>query len=241
MRTLIVLIVLLCPHSAIAQNTTIDSFSKAKKLLLKKIYYDHRKTVYCDAKFSDTKKIYIPVGFKTKKHVKRAARVEWEHIVPAENFGRTFKEWREGSPVCKTKSGKTYKGRRCAEKTNQEYRYMQADLHNLFPAIGAVNAQRSNYNFTMIPDAKSSFGSCEFTVASRKAQPTERSMGVIARTYKYMEWAYPRYSMSSQQKKLMDAWNKMYPVSDWECKREKRIENIQGNINPFVSDFCPAG
>ena len=30
--------------------------------------------------------------------------------------------------------------------------------------------------------------------------------------------------MSRQQRQLMDAWDKMYPVDQWECTRAKRIE-----------------
>jgi len=58
------------------------------------------------------------------------------------NFGRTFKEWRDGNAQCVNSKGKSFKGRRCAEKVNKEYRYMQADMFNLYPAIGAVNALR---------------------------------------------------------------------------------------------------
>nr|WP_136796560.1 endonuclease [Desulfosediminicola ganghwensis] len=30
---------------------------------------------------------------------------------------------------------------------------MRVDIYNLYPGIGAVNASRSNYNFTMLPTA----------------------------------------------------------------------------------------
>ena len=44
--------------------------------------------------------------------------------------------------------------------------------------------------------------------------------------------------MSKQQRKLMDAWDNMYPVNAWECQRAKRIEAIQGNENIFVKNKC---
>lgn len=102
------------------------------------------------------------------KYEKRAKKVEWEHVVPAENFGRTFVEWREGNHACVNSKGKAFKGRRCAEKVNTEYRHMQADMFNLYPAIGAVNALRSNYNFTMLPGEASDFGSCEMKIENKK-------------------------------------------------------------------------
>ena len=95
-------------------NTSNDSFNKAKKMLERAVYQDHRVTIYCGAKFDAKKNIQAPVGFVTNKQVKRAKRVEWEHVVPAENFGRSFSEWREGHPSCVDSKGKSFKGRECA-------------------------------------------------------------------------------------------------------------------------------
>jgi deoxyribonuclease-1 len=115
---------------------------------------------------------------------------------------------------------------------------MQSDLYNLFPAIGAVNAMRSNYNFTMLPDERSDFGSCQMKIDNRKAEPPITARGRIARTYFYMEQAYSRYSMSKSQRQLMSAWDKQFPVSSWECKRAKRIEKLQGNVNNVIKTRC---
>lgn len=219
-------------------NTTIDSFNKAKKYNERYVYNDHRVTLYCGATFNKQKKVSFPVGFKTTKYKNRQKKLEWEHVVAAENFGRNFKEWREGHSACINKKGKAFKGRKCAEKTNKEYRYMQSDMHNLFPAIGAVNAMRSNYNFTMLPELDNSFGSCEMKIGKSKVEPPLRSRGQIARTYKYMDSVYSRYQMSRQQRQLMDAWDKMYPVNQWECTRARRIEKVQGNPNLVVLSRC---
>lgn len=154
-KTLLLSSTLLISFHALADgNTTISSFSKVKKTLERSVYFDHRTTLYCGAKFDAKKNIILPSGFESEKHVKRSKRVEWEHAVPAENFGRTFSEWREGNKACVTSKGKKFKGRRCAEKTNDEYRLIQSDMYNLYPAIGSVNAMRSNYNFTMLPGEK---------------------------------------------------------------------------------------
>lgn len=219
-------------------NETIQSFNKAKKTLEKKVYFDHRETLYCSAKFDNEKNVIPPLGFTTTNHKKRAKRIEWEHVVPAENFGRTFSEWRDGHPECVSKKGKSFKGRNCASKMNKEYRYMQSDLYNLFPAIGAVNAKRSNYNFVATVDAESDFGSCEMRISERKVEPPVSARGRIARTYLYMQDTYKRYKMSKQQAKLMSAWDKLYPVTEWECERAKRILALQGNENRIMSERC---
>lgn len=238
-RTLLCLMVLSTSTTAIASgNENQQSFSKAKRILQNQVYYDNRVTLYCGAEFDKDKNIITPEGFVTTKHVKRAKRVEWEHVVPAENFGRNFKEWREGDKRCINSKGKTYKGRKCAEKLNIDYRYMQADMHNLFPAIGAVNAMRSNYNFTMLPQTESGFGSCDMRIRKRKAEPPIASRGRIARTYLYMEKTYSNYHMSKQQRQLMNAWDKQFPVTDWECKKAYRISQLQGNVNVVVKARC---
>lgn len=224
--------------AASTTNTTNDSFSKAKKMLEREVYQNNRVTIYCGAKFDSKKNITAPTGFTTTKHVKRAKKVEWEHVVPAENFGRAFPEWRKGHPQCVNSKGKSFKGRKCAEKINKEYRYMQADMYNLYPAIGAVNAMRSNYNFTMLPSTPAMFGSCDMRIERRKAQPPESARGRIARTYMYMEQTYPKYKMSNQQRQLMTAWDKEFPVSKWECHRAELIEKLQGNVNKVLSLSC---
>ncbi len=235
---IIQILALLTTFNVLAGNESVESFSKAKKLLLKTVYYDNRVTLYCDANFDENKFIETPKGYHSTKYVKRSKKVEWEHVVPAENFGRTFIEWREGDSLCVNSKNKQYKGRKCANKLNHEYRLMQADMYNLFPAMGSVNAMRSNYNFTMLPSVKSDFGSCDMRIDNRKAEPPVAARGRIARTYLYMEESYKRYSMSSSQYKLMSAWDTLYPVSEWECTRGLRIEKIQGSVNQVLKDRC---
>ena len=99
-----------------AENQTISSFSKAKKLLLSNVYFDNRETLYCGANFDMNKYVEHPLGFTSKTHKKRSKKVEWQHAVPVENFGRTFSEWRDGHEKCVSNKGKAFKGRRCAEK-----------------------------------------------------------------------------------------------------------------------------
>ncbi len=238
-KRLLILAVAVLSTSVWAQgNTHNDSFNKAKRMLEQQVYYDHRVTFYCEASFDAKKKVTLPAGFVTEKFKDRAERLEWEHVVPAENFGRTFLEWREGHPDCVNKGGKAFKGRKCAEKVNNEYRFMQSDMYNLYPAIGAVNAARQNYRFQELPGVQSDFGSCAMKIDNRRVEPPENARGPIARTYLYMQEAYPRFRLSRSQQNLMQAWNKQYPVDQWECTRAKRIEAIQGNENRFVKEPC---
>ena len=157
-----------------AGNTTNEDFRDSKKMLERKVYFDHRVTLYCGYAFDKQKNVSLPAGFVAPQHKERAGRVEWEHVVPAENFGRAFKEWREGDGRCTNEKGHFYKGRRCAEKMSAEYRLMQADMYNLFPAVGAVNAIRSNYNYELLPGVPNTFGTCEMKIDGRALPRRDR-------------------------------------------------------------------
>ena len=55
----------------------------------------------------------------------------------------------------------------------------------------------------------------------------------------YMDSVYPgRGIISKKNWKLFESWHRSDPVDDWECKRAKRIERIQGNRNEIVLSKC---
>ena len=221
-------------------NTFNNSYQAAKKWLERDVYRDNRVTIYCPAAFDNQKNVILPDGFDDTLYPDRARRIEWEHVVPVENFGRLFPEWRAGADAC-TEKGIPHTGRKCVEKVNTAFQYMQSDMYNLYPAIGSVNAARSNYNFALLgEDAPAPFGSCPMKIQDGKVEPPAPARGKIARTYLYMESAYPRYQMSDAQRKLMQAWDRQYPVDKAECLRTRRIEEIQHNENPAVKPACVA-
>ncbi len=98
-------------HAASKGNTTIQSFSKAKKIMIRQIYRGHQTTFYCESQYTQGKHVIHKNGYMPKKNSKRAHRLEWKHIVPAHAFGQSFKEWREEHPDCVDRKGKPFKGR----------------------------------------------------------------------------------------------------------------------------------
>jgi deoxyribonuclease-1 len=207
----------------IAGNTSNQSFSKAKKILLRIVYRDYHNN-----------------GYVPCRNNKRARRLEWEHVVPAEAFGYSFSSWRNGDERCVNRKGKSFKGRNCARKVSNEFRYMETDMHNLMPSVGEINGLRSNYSFAMISGEPRRFGACDMEIEDRKAEPPLNVRGDIARTYLYMDAAYPgRGIISKKNRKLFAAWNRQDPVDRWECERERRVAKILGNRNPFVAEMCP--
>lgn len=220
-------------------NTQIMNFAQAKKYVFEVASPENR-TFYCNCRFEDKNNIdFKSCGYVPLNDNARARRVEVEHIVPAENFGRSFVEWREGHADCVRTNGVSYKGRRCAGKVNETYRRMEADLYNLTPAVGELNARRSNYRYGIIEGEERRFGACDFEVEDRVVEPRPEIRGDIARVYFYMDAAYPgRGVLGNKSRKLFEAWAAEDGVDAAECERARRIEHIQGNANPFVKESC---
>jgi deoxyribonuclease-1 len=109
----------------------------------------------------------------------------------------------------------------------------------LWPVIGELNGLRSNFSMAQISGDAQSFGNCKAKIQNRKFEPMDFDKGVVARTYMYMNEAYPdRGIVSDKNIKLFDAWDKRYPVNKWECERAKIIEKFQGNKNKILQSRC---
>jgi putative Ca2+/H+ antiporter (TMEM165/GDT1 family)/endonuclease I len=218
-------------------NTKIANFAKAKKVATA-MHLEHQVTVYCPCLYSGKKVNLQSCGYKVQHDARRAARLEWEHIVPAEAFGQSFREWREGGSQCVKRSGRKYKGRRCAE-TNAEFARMEGDLYNLWPVIGELNGLRSNFSMAEISGPARTFGGCKAKIQRRKFEPMDEYKGLVARTYFYMETAYPGHGIVSEKnRKLFEVWDKKFPVGAWECRHAELVAKAQGNVNSILSEKC---
>ena len=158
-------------------------------MLERKVYFDHRVTLYCGYAFDKQKNVSLPAGFVAPSTRARGPR-QWGARRARRELRSRLQGVARRDGRCTNERGPLFKGRRCAEKMSAEYRLMQADMYNLFPAVGAVNAIRSNYNYELLPGVPNTFGTCEMKIDGRRAEPPERSRGEIARAMLYMEGAY---------------------------------------------------
>ena len=69
MKKILIIVTVLTAFNVSAANEKIESFSKAKKLLEKSVYFDNRETLYCTASFDVKKNIMLPLGYKSEKYV----------------------------------------------------------------------------------------------------------------------------------------------------------------------------
>lgn len=213
------------------------SFSEAKRLAVQ-IHHDHRTTFYCGCKYDKHHKIDLQsCGYQIQKNVRRAQRLEWEHIVPISQLASNLPCWK--NRLCFKKNGQCYKGRRCCREIDPDFAKMEGDLHNLVPEIGELNALRSNYRFGLLPFIDShQFGNCEVKIdpVTRRIEPRVLTRGVVARAYLYMAEKYDM-RLSDAQRQLFMAWNNQYPPDSWELEWDRRIHDLQGNSNSFISHY----
>lgn len=221
------------------QAKEIDSFEEAKRLL-PEVFKGQETTFYCGCKYAKLGKrfvvdplckTYTPKKPYTKngKKNERTHRIEWEHIVPAENFGRQFTCWRDGDEECVDSKGKKFKGRQCCKKVSPEFRLMEGDIRNIVPAIGEINGDRSNFRFAQQgknESLKGQYGECEFKISGKKAYPRDEIKGWIARTYLYMHEKH-NIKISDSELKLMEAWDKQYPAKEEELKWLEKVEKVK--------------
>ena len=231
LKKLLVALISLGMGLNLASADDIQSFREAKREM-PKIFkqLDNPQTLYCGCDITFPKKGYMvnlkSCGYKIRKNASRAKRIEAEHIVSAWEFAHQRQCWING-------------GRKNCERNDNLFKTMEGDLHNLYPAVGEINGDRSNYRFAKVVRGPKNYGQCEMII-DRKRQlvnPPIRARGIIARAYLYMQDRY-RLKLSSQQQSLFNEWNRAYKVTPNECKRNALITKIQGNDNPFVTAQC---
>lgn len=244
MRVLIALLVMLSAPAIAGEPPR--SFASAKSLLAG-IHQDigHLKTLYCGCPYKrkasgsgglmDTVK-GCPNIVKDGKD--RTARTEWEHVVPAHRMGGHLACWKTGLPECVSKKGKAFKGRKCCEKHNPAFRAAHNDPHNLFPANGQLNGDRSNHPFGTVEGEPRKYGACNFEVGGspKRAEYSKAVKGDVARAILYMHEAHSIAVPYDLEQLTRDSAED--PPEIWEIDRAKVILEKTGLRNRFILGKC---
>lgn len=235
-RTLVVgaiaFLVLIASAGASAELRFASGFGQAKAWAKQEVYLDRTEsefgTTYCGCHWrwvgrSGGRVDADSCGYKTRAQPHRAERTEWEHIVPAWTIGHQRQCWQNG-------------GRKNCAANDPVFQQGYVDLHNLTVAVGEYNADRSNFEFSVLPGTPLQHGACPSKIdfQDRRAEPRNEAKGMVARTYFYMADGYG-LNLSRQKERILAAWDRQYPPTEWERERNQRIARVQGNSNPYVT------
>lgn len=159
--------------------------------------------------------------------------IEWEHIVPASKLSEKLSCSQEYK--FSTDNKRTY-----CQKTSEDFRRMESDLHNLVPAIALLNRDRkdSEYSQQQKSDKKSKYNDlrkCGYKSNNGTFVPRSNVRGWIARTYLYM---YKMYDIALTPSELQQykEWDRRYPPSQKEFKMREIINGIMGSKSQKVMD-----
>jgi len=202
-------------------RTSVATFPKAKR----KLYPMYKQlgletTFYCGCEYSNKKPNLSSCGVRPKKDIKRMGRTEVEHIMPISFLGHTLECWDNG-------------GRKNCGRVDQFFKRAEGDLHNLVPALGEVNGNRSNYPpVENIIGEQRNYGSCDVEISRKKFEPPENVRGDIARAYLYM-WKVYNAPLKQNDVAMFLRWNQNDKPTEDEVIIHEAKSRIQGNRNPY--------
>ena len=125
--------------------------------------------------------------------------------------------------------------RKKCRRTSKRFNRIEADMHNMYPALAKVNKTRSAMAYDLIKGENYYYKKCDFEVDfhKRKVEPSPSARGKIARAMLYMADAY-NLKLFSKQKKLLLKWHRANPPSKEEKQRNRRIKEIQRKANRYI-------
>ena len=203
------------------------------KQQLKKIYLrgNHLKTLHCGCFFDKIQQVYPRICEHGPKGIgKRGERkiIDWVHVVPLSTFAKPLKCWDEA--LCRRDGKGRGRGSRCCNVMSPKFKTREADMHNLFPAVGGDDGERT--------ESSAVFGGMdEYKFCKDKSTssltPRPGARGNIARAYLYMSRQY-RLKIAEDMEDQLRKWHLEDPPDAWEEERNSLIELVQGNRNPFI-------
>jgi len=121
--------------------------------------------------------------------------------------------------------------RQCEQ--DNRYRQIASDLHNMVPVRNRTELRRRNARYEEL-GALIKEDDCGIRESSVFFEPPPKVKGDVARSMGYMVGTYGLPWLGSAQ--VFQGWNRADPPDDRELSRHKRIAEIQGNENPYITD-----
>lgn len=130
---------------------------------------------------------------------------------------------------------------------------MKSDLHHLFACPSKINNKRGNYPYTEVDYNQCKYwcnaNQCQTNKPSNpsnyscitpdnKFMPLDQDKGRVARAIFYFYTMYDQYDINAKfDVSLLKRWNNRFPPNSFEIRRNNRVNQTQGNRNPYIDDF----
>ena len=207
----------------------INNFLDAKKIIIS-LFSEYSETLYCGCGFDKRGQLLKQsCSVNATKYLERSNKVEMEHMFAMAHAKHHFPCWRNG-------------GRKNCQKTDPNFNKFEAELYNLWPVVGSINARRSDYRYGEFSlNEKKQIGwfdSCPIYIdpMSRKVEPRNEVKGIVARANLFISDRY-KISLSKQQRQLFVSWHNKFPPNDIELHWASNIAKIQGYENHYIVNY----
>ncbi len=171
----------------------------------------------------------IPVFWKTlypnggvslycgKTFIKGDRRYNIEHVFPM--------SWVTRSLQCGS--------RRQCRANSALFNQIEADMHNMYPADKALNAERGSMAYGILKGERWIRKDCDLEInqRQRRVEPRPAVRGDIARAMLYLA---DRYELKLYQRDQLLRWHRQDPPDAAERQRNQRIKSVQGNENHWI-------
>lgn len=204
-----------CPSGAACESHHPVGYDEARRKLFGEIHLVKvgaeygLPDVYCE-------KTFLPGDFKSGEAVPGPNTIPEGNVVNAEHT------W----PQSRFNPGSEVGTQKC-------------DMHHLFPTDNKMNSIRGNLKFGEVDNPREVL-KCPIAKIGRSSksqneifEPPTKHKGNVARALFYFSIRY-KLHIDPSEEAFLKKWNREDPVDSFESERNDRIEQIQGNRNPFV-------
>lgn len=211
-------------------STPLKNEREVSNALLQ-IYQKAPRTFFCD--FMIDPQGQLPSAPKTL--AKTSTKVSWQWVISKKFLAQDRDCYLH--KICLDTHHQRFKGLRCCQKIDKTYQVMLYDLHNRIPTHPDVKRRLNAYTIGTVTDEKNIERLYSFKLDSKKKlmEPPNDKKGEIARIILYM---HDTYQIPIEQTALTQykTWHQTFPPSNWEKSKNFAIAQVQGNLNPYITN-----
>lgn len=159
-------------------------------------------------------------------------------VYSQQRFGHIKPKWTNAEhifPMAWVVNSLKCQDRKDCRRHSKQFKLIESDLHNIYPARKDLNMARGSYGFGEIEGDERVWLEYEFDIDHKRrlVEPPHVSKGEIARSMFYLVDAYS-LNLYEKQAELLRQWNQIDPPSKEEMRRNNKIEELQETRNYFI-------